>query len=78
MIAEPKSLPKKESHNHNKYYIKRSPTHGNGNVQSHDQEVSKLNSTNNANSSYIQVSNTFTIIELIVESTMELINDPNY
>ena len=50
MIAEPRSLPKKESHNHNKYYIKRSPTHDNGNVQSHDQEVSKLNSTNNANS----------------------------
>ena len=38
---------KKLSH---KYYNKRIATRDNGNVQSHDQEGSKLNSTINANS----------------------------
>ena len=33
-----------------KYYNKRFTTRDNGNVQSHDQEESKLNSTINANS----------------------------
>ena len=33
-----------------KYYNKRIKTYDNGNVHSHDQEESKLNSTNNANS----------------------------
>ena len=33
-----------------KYYNKRITTRDNGNVQSHDQEESKLNSTINANS----------------------------
>ena len=33
-----------------KYYNKRFTTHENGNVQCHDQEQSKLNSTINANS----------------------------
>ena len=33
-----------------KCYNKRITTRDNGNVQSHDQEESKLNSTNNANS----------------------------
>ena len=39
-----------------KYYNKRITTCNNGNVQSHDQEESKLNSTINANSGALQES----------------------
>ena len=50
-----------------KYYIKQTTTRDNGNVQSHDQEESKLNSSITANSGV----HTLTYDKIIKKSTQQ-------